>query len=41
MIEVQDFKKITHYVWGIYEMYLKLMKENQKITTCNSLDLET
>ena len=40
-IEVQYFRELTDRFSGIYGMYLKLIKENQKITTCNLLDLET
>ena len=39
--EVQDFTTITHQLRGIYGIYLKLIKENAKITTCNWLDLDT
>ena len=40
-LEVQDSIRITHHYRGIYETYLKLVKKNRKITTCNRLDLET
>ena len=40
-VEVQYFMKITHYIWEIYGIYLNFIKKNQKITTCNRLDLET
>ena len=31
----------NHCFRGIYGVYLKLVKKNQKITTCKRLDLET
>ena len=34
-IKVQDFKKITHHSRGMYGIYLKQIKSNQKITTYN------
>ena len=40
-VEVQDFKNIPERSRGIHEIYLKLMKINQIITTWNRLDLET
>ena len=40
-IEVQDFRKIAHCLRGIYGIYLKSVKENQKMSTCNHLDLKT
>ena len=42
MVEVEDFGKITHHFRGINGIYIKLVKRNQKITTCNNrLDFET
>ena len=38
-VEVQDFRKITHRFGGIYRIYPK--ENNQKIVTCNWLDLKT
>ena len=28
LVDVQDFKKITHHVRGIYGIYLNLINEN-------------
>ena len=39
--EVQDFKNFADHCRRIYEIYLKLIKIYQNITTCNRLDLET
>ena len=37
-----DFKKITDRFRGIYErIYLKRMKQNRKMSTCNRLDSES
>ena len=41
LVEVQDFRKITHHFREIYGIYSKLIKKNRKITTSNQLDLET
>ena len=44
MVEVQDFwRKITHHFEGIFGIYLKFIKRNQKDHNmqCNQLDLET
>ena len=42
MVEIQDLRKIIHYLRGIYGIYTPmLVKKNWKITTCNWLDLET
>jgi hypothetical protein len=40
-IQVQDFRRIFDQFRGIHELYLKLMKNNWKMSTCNWLDLET
>jgi hypothetical protein len=40
-LPVKDFKKITNRFRRIYEIYLKSIKDNRNITTCNRLDLET
>ena len=40
-VGVEDLKKLTHHFRGIYRIYRKLVKTNQKITTCNLLDLQT
>ena len=40
-LEVQDCRKITDHFWGIYEIYPNLTKENQRMSTCNRLDLQT
>ena len=34
-------KKITHHFRGIYNIYPKFIKETQKSTACNQLDLES
>ena len=36
--EVQDFRESTNQFRGIY---LRIMKKNQKMSTCNQLDFET
>ena len=41
LVEVQDFRKIYVCLRGMYEIYLKFIKKNRKIITCNRLDLET
>ena len=33
--------KITHHFRGIYGIYPKLIKENQRMSTCDRLDLQT
>jgi hypothetical protein len=40
-LKVQNFRKITEPVRGIYRIHLKLIEKSQKITTHNRLDLET
>ena len=40
-IEVQNFRKIIDHLRGVYGIYLKLIQKNQKITTCNHLDLKS
>ena len=40
-VEGQDFRKFTHRFRLIYGVYLKLVKKNINITTCNRLDMET
>ena len=40
--EVGDFRRITDHFRGIYRrIYSKGMKQNQKMSTCNRLDLES
>ena len=34
-VEVEDCWKITHHFRGIYRIYPYLMKENQRMSTCN------
>jgi hypothetical protein len=34
-LEVQDFRKTIDHLRGTYRIYLRLMKEIRKITTCN------
>ena len=41
LVDVLDFMENIHHFREIYGIYLKLPKKNQKITTCNWLDLET
>ena len=41
LVDVQDFRKGPDRFRGIYCLHLKLMKKNQKMSTCNQLDLET
>ena len=38
-VEVQDLRKIIDDFRGVYEIYLTLIKKNQKISTCNQLDV--
>ena len=33
--------KITDHFIGIYRIYLNLIKKNQRMSTCNRLDLQT
>ena len=40
-LKVQDFRRITDRFRGIYRIYIKWMKRNQKMSTCNRLDLES
>ena len=40
-VEVQDCMRITNHFKGIYRIYPNLIKENQKLSTCNWLDLQT
>ena len=40
-VEVQDFREITGHSRGIYKIYPNPIKKNQKMSTCNWLDLET
>ena len=39
--EVQDCRKIIDYFRGIYWNNPNLIEENQRISTCNQLDLQT
>ena len=41
LVEGRDFKKFNHHSRGICGIYLKLVKKNGKIASCNRLDLET
>ena len=41
LVEVQDFMIMTEHFRGIYYICLNLKKEDQKISTCNRLNLET
>ena len=40
-VEVQDYRKITNRFRGIYGIYLNVIKENRRMSTCNRLDLQT
>ena len=40
-LQVQDFRQIDDHFRGIYRIYLKLIKRDWKLRTCNRLDLET
>ena len=40
-VVVQDFTKFTEQFRGVYRWYLKLIKKNRKMSTCNRLDLGT
>ena len=41
LVEVQDFRKSTDHFRGIYRIYLKLVKKNWTMSTCNQLNLKT
>jgi len=41
LVQVQDFRRIFDQFRGIHELYLNLMKNHWKMSTCNRLDLET
>ena len=38
-VEVQDCRKITDQFRGIYRIYPNLIKENQRMSTCNPVGL--
>ena len=40
-VEVQDCRKITDHLRGIYRIYPNFIKETQMMSTCNWLDLQT
>ena len=40
-VEVGDFRRISDHFRGIYKIYLKRIKQNRKMSTCNWLDLES
>ena len=40
-VEVQDCRKFTDHVRGIYRIYFNLIKENWRMSTCNRLNLQT
>ena len=40
-VEVQDYRKITNHFGGIYITFPNLIKENQRMSTCNWLDFQT
>lgn len=39
-VEIQDFGKIADRLGRMYEIYLELVKNYRKISTCNWFDLE-
>ena len=39
-VEVEDFRIITHHFRGTYKIYPNSIKGNQRISTCNWLDLQ-
>ena len=41
LVQVQYFSQTTKHFRGLYRIYLNLIKENWKISTCNRLDLKT
>ena len=40
LVEVQDCMITTDHFRGIYKIYPNLLKENQRMSTCNRLDLQ-
>ena len=40
-VEVQDRRNITDHFRGIYRIYPYLIKERQRMSTCNRVDLQT
>ena len=40
-VKVQDYRKITNHLRGIYGIYPNLVKENRRMSTCNQLDSQT
>jgi hypothetical protein len=40
-VEVQDCRKVTDCFRGIYRIHPNSIKENQRMSTCNRLDLQT
>ena len=40
-VEVNAFMKITAHCRGLRRVYLNLLTNNQKMSTCNRLDLKT
>ena len=41
LVEVEDCRKITDHFREIYRIYPNLIKENQRVSTCNRLELQT
>ena len=41
LVELWDCRRITDDFRGIYRIYLKSIKENRRMPTCNRLDLQT
>ena len=40
-VEVQDCRKFTYHLRGIYRIYPNLIMKNRRMSTCNRLDLQT
>ena len=40
-VEVRDYRKITDHFRGTYRTYPNLMKEKQRMSTYDQLDLQT
>ena len=40
-VQVQDFRHIANHFKRIFKIYLTLIEDKRKISTCNWLDLET
>ena len=40
-VEVEDCRKITDHLKGMYRLYVNSIKENRRMSTCNRLHLQT